>query len=70
VSQLSAIAYLLLISNHGTAVGQNGPNGIILRTTNGGTDWIQVTSPTTNELIGVFFSDTSTGTAVGKEGTI
>ena len=48
--------------NNGTAVGYNGT---ILRTTNGGTNWISQTSGTTTTLFGVSFTDANTGTAVG-----
>lgn len=59
--------YHLLVQNNGTAVGLAGS---ILRTTDGGTNWIPQSSGTTNELTGVFFLDANTGTAIGYNGTI
>ncbi|MBI5463408.1 MAG: T9SS type A sorting domain-containing protein, partial [Ignavibacteriales bacterium] len=54
-------------ANIGTIVGSDG---IILRTTDGGTNWTKQTSGTTNHLNGVSFTDVNTGTAVGSAGTI
>lgn len=54
-------------SDNGTAVGENG---IILRTTDGGTTWTSQTSGTTYLLRGVSFTDSNNGTAVGIPGTI
>ena len=53
--------------NNGTAVGEAGT---ILRTTNGGTSWINQSSGTTNTLFGVSFTDANNGTAVGEAGII
>ncbi|NNJ52873.1 MAG: T9SS type A sorting domain-containing protein, partial [Ignavibacteriaceae bacterium] len=53
--------------NSGTAVGYFGT---ILRTTEGGDNWVSQTSGTTNPLIGVSFTDVNNGTAVGGIGTI
>ncbi len=44
--------------------------GTILRTTNGGTNWISQSSGITNYLDSVFFTDANTGTAVGSGGRI
>jgi hypothetical protein len=52
-------------ANNGTVVG-----GIILRTTNGGTDWILQPSGTTEYLYAVSFIDANNETAVGSAGTI
>ncbi len=46
----------------GWAVGELGT---ILRTTDGGSSWVSQTSGTTDVLVGVFFTDAMTGTAVG-----
>ncbi|MBI3194356.1 MAG: hypothetical protein HYZ34_07820 [Ignavibacteriae bacterium] len=56
-------------TNHsrGIAVGQNG---ILLRSTNGGDEWIQVASNSANALYGVSFANTTTGVVVGARGTI
>ena len=54
-------------SSNGTAVGSSGT---ILRTTNGGTNWVSQTSGTIYFLYGVSFTDSSNGTAVGDKGTI
>ena len=54
-------------ANNGTAVGDSG---IILRTTNGGTNWTSQSSGTTNHLYGVSFTDANNGTVVGANGTI
>ena len=53
--------------NNGTAVGDYG---VILRTTNGGLNWISQTSGTSWQLWGVSFTDANTGTAVGDAGII
>jgi photosystem II stability/assembly factor-like uncharacterized protein len=42
----------------------------ILRTTNGGANWVAQSSGTTNTLTSVCFTDANTGTAVGRHGTI
>ena len=47
-----------------------GEAGTILRTTDGGTNWILQTSGTTEILKSVFFTDADTGTAVGYGATI
>ena len=47
-----------------------GGYGIILHTTDGGTDWISQSSGTTNWLRGVSAIDANTATAVGDSGTI
>ena len=44
--------------------------GTILKTTNGGTNWISQTSGTTIDLFSVNFLDQNTGWAVGEIGTI
>src|SRR4029453_3209285 len=55
-------------SNIGTIVGDDG---IILRTTDGGNNWDQQTSNTTDLLYAVHFSDENHGAAVGfLNGTI
>lgn len=53
--------------NFGWAVGYYGT---ILRTTNGGSNWIVQTSGTTEWLYGVSFIDSNNGTAVGGNGVI
>lgn len=47
-----------------------GDNGSILITTNGGANWTNQTSGTTQTLRGVFFWDANTGWACGGNGTI
>ena len=49
-------------ANDGTAVGESGT---ILRTTNGGANWITQTSGTTNDLYRVSLTDAINGTSVG-----
>src|SRR5207248_9512560 len=53
--------------NHGTAVGFL--EGKILTTTDGGQNWATQTSQATG-LLGVYFTDTNTGTVVGNDGVI
>jgi photosystem II stability/assembly factor-like uncharacterized protein len=53
--------------NTGTAVGALGT---ILRTTNGGSDWVFQASGIKTELFGVSFPDANNGTAVGNLGNI
>jgi photosystem II stability/assembly factor-like uncharacterized protein len=50
---------------HGTAVGAGG---VIIRTTNGGVTWQNVTSGTTTNLYGVDFCCVTSGIAVGNAG--
>ncbi len=47
-----------------------GTGGVIFKTINGGTTWVQQTSPTTSALNDVVFTDANTGWAVGAAGTI
>jgi len=47
-----------------------GECGTILKTTDGGTTWIQQSSKTTNVLLSVSFTDSNNGTVVGDFGTI
>ncbi|MEO8210340.1 MAG: YCF48-related protein [bacterium] len=55
----------------GTAVGGSQfDTATIIRTTNGGTNWIQQNPNTTNLLRGVYFINSNTGFAVGNNGTI
>ena len=54
-------------ANTGNAVGDNGT---IIRTTNGGLNWISQNSGTLNSLWGVSFTDANYGTAVGDWSTI
>jgi len=53
--------------NTGTVVGGSGT---ILRTTDGGANWVGQLSGTKLVLYGVSFSDVNNGTAVGDSGTI
>jgi photosystem II stability/assembly factor-like uncharacterized protein len=57
----------LIDNNTGWAVGYSGT---ILKTTNGGANWLLQTSGTSNWLGSVHFTDTNTGWAVGNSGTI
>ena len=54
-------------ANTGTTVGDFGT---IIRTTDGGQNWIIQTSGTTVALNAVFFTDANSGTIVGVSGTI
>jgi photosystem II stability/assembly factor-like uncharacterized protein len=45
-------------------------NGAILKTTDGGTNWVQQTSGTSNTLFSIFFIGTDTGYIAGDVGTI
>ena len=47
-----------------------GEDEVILRTTDGGTNWNPQTSGTTQDLHSVHFADNNAGWAVGLEGTI
>ena len=53
--------------NNGFAVGTNG---IIVRTSNGGINWENSASGTSNDLTSVFFADQNKGWIVGNAGTI
>ena len=56
-------------SNTGYAVGAEGSNGIIIKTTDGGTTWNILPTEADNPLLSVFFTDDNTGYAVGWMGT-
>ena len=47
-----------------------GAGGTIIKTTDGGDNWIQQASGTTNNLYGLCFTDINNDTAVGDDGTI
>jgi photosystem II stability/assembly factor-like uncharacterized protein len=51
----------------GYAVGYNGS---IVKTTNGGTNWVVLSNKISNDLSSVFFVDENTGYAVGLDGII
>src|SRR5262249_17025874 len=54
----------------GTVVGSNsvGTSGVLMHTINGGATWTdQIRQVTEIELMGVFFTDANTGTAVGGD---
>ena len=53
--------------NNGIVVGEQGT---ILRTTDGGQNWISQSSGTYTYLYGVAFTDINNGTVVGLNGTI
>jgi photosystem II stability/assembly factor-like uncharacterized protein len=54
-------------ANYGIAVGGSGA---IVETTDGGTTWSTMASPTTNGLGSVYFPTAGVGYAVGQKGTI
>jgi photosystem II stability/assembly factor-like uncharacterized protein len=56
--------------NTGYAVGGNLNNGIIAKTTDGGTNWTVHPMGTPYELRSVYFIDSTTGYTVGHYGTI
>lgn len=56
-----------LDNNLGFIVGQNGR---IIKSTNGGNNWVAKSSGTTSNLRSVYFVDTQIGFAVGTNGTI
>ena len=47
-----------------------GPNGVLLKTTNGGSQWFQQNSSTNNFILKVFFIDANIGWACGYNGTL
>ena len=47
-----------------------GDNGIILKTTNGGANWVRKTNRTQESLKNIFFSNLNKGWVVGTNGTI
>ncbi|MEI7727752.1 MAG: T9SS type A sorting domain-containing protein, partial [Bacteroidota bacterium] len=60
-------------ANTGYIVGGQhlpGGDGIILKTTDGGRTWTELSCGTTNNLYSVFFPDANNGYAVGDSGTI
>ena len=63
MNELWSVSFLN--ENKGTVVGGNG---IILTTTNGGTNWISQSSGTSNWLDDVSFIDVNNGIAVGDGG--
>jgi photosystem II stability/assembly factor-like uncharacterized protein len=59
----------------GTAVGYENPDGMILRTTDGGNTWVRQNSGVSEpfagiNLFGVHFANTEIGTIVGQDGII
>jgi hypothetical protein len=54
-------------SNIGYAVGDFGT---MIKTTDGGSEWLEVSSPSLNRLNSVYFTDVITGYVVGNYGTI
>ena len=53
-------------TNNGTVVGDYDGKGVILKTTDGGTNWITKYTATGEELLSAaYFTDENTGTAVG-----
>ncbi|HAN37794.1 MAG TPA: hypothetical protein DCQ29_02740, partial [Chitinophagaceae bacterium] len=67
IFQLSLNAVCFVDANNGWAVGSNG---VVLRTSNGGSTWVQQASNTTTILRDVFFINSTTGWAIGDNGTI
>jgi photosystem II stability/assembly factor-like uncharacterized protein len=63
----SLMSVHFLDDNTGFTVGDVGT---ILKTTNGGTSWIALSSGTTQDLYSVYFTNANTGYVVGKGGTI
>jgi|AntAceMinimDraft_16_1070373.scaffolds.fasta_scaffold04606_3 photosystem II stability/assembly factor-like uncharacterized protein len=59
-------------SDTGYAVGGSGGGeaAIILKTTNGGSNWTSQTNPSNFRLYSVYFTNTNTGYAVGDQGII
>jgi len=47
-----------------------GDSGIILKTTDSGATWVRQTTPTSLQMRGVAFADSSNGWAVGTSGTV
>jgi photosystem II stability/assembly factor-like uncharacterized protein len=64
INQLHCVSFIDI--NNGWVIGDSK----ILRTTNGGADWVEQTSGTTNSLNAITFTDVNNGTAVGSSGTI
>ena len=62
-------------ANTGTAVGYENPDGMILRTTDGGNSWVRQNSGIGDpfagmNFFGVHFVNSNIGTMVGQEGII
>ena len=47
-----------------------GDSGTIIKTTNGGTNWVSQTSGTSNMINSVYFVDSNTGWIVGRGSTL
>lgn len=56
-------------TNTGYAVGGNGTDGIILKTTNSGIDWNVVQTVSSSILRSIYFTDINTGYIIGDKGT-
>ena len=65
----STILYAVYCINYDTVMAV-GANGYIVRTTDGGTNWISVPSNTTNSLYSLSFINDSVGYACGMNGTV
>jgi len=70
-ANLNAISMLVFATAAGTTTGYVvGDNGTILKTTNGGAEWVAQTSGTTVRLNGVYAVTATAAWAVGDNGTI
>jgi hypothetical protein len=54
----------------GYIAGEGAVSGTILKTTNGGLNWISQNSGTVNDLFAIYFCNENTGYVVGESGTI
>ena len=65
--QMSIVTPPMVFVAFGLAIG---PDGLHLASIDGGATWVSQTSSTKSNLLGVNFTDASSGTAVGENGII
>ena len=69
-SNLTAQRFMSVFMRHPDTVFISGNDGKILRTVNGGNNWIQVYSDTLKQFWGLYFVNSNTGFAAGSNGLI
>jgi len=69
-SNFTSQRYMSIFMMHPDTVFISGNYGKILRTVNGGNNWITIYSDTTKQFWGLFFTSSNTGYVAGSAGTI
>jgi photosystem II stability/assembly factor-like uncharacterized protein len=69
-SNLTAQRFMSIFMKHPDTVFISGNDGKILRTVNGGNNWIQIYTDTLKQFWGLFFVNSNTGFTAGSNGLI